>query len=287
MAGRMEGKVVFITGGARGQGRAHAVRLAEEGADIITVDVCQPIDGFEAYPLASKDELAETVRLVEGLGRRIVAEQADVRDAERMRDVVEQGAALLGGRLDGIIANAGISIGNHWHSFTQEQWQLILDVNLTGVWNTVRAAAPTMIEAGNGGSIVLVSSSTGIKPGPFAAPYNAAKAGVTALAKTFAMEMADHGIRANSIHPGPVATMMGNRMGLETAPEDSETVYASIVDLDRENPGLVQMYSNWFKGDPSFMEPRVIADAALYLLSDESPWTTGLVMAVDGGTSSY
>lgn len=286
MAGRMEGKVAFITGGARGQGRSHAVRLAEEGADIIVVDLCEQIPEVKGYPLATKEDLEETARQVEALGRRVVAEKADVRDFARLQEVVAQGVAELGGRLDAIIANAGISIGNHWHGFTQEEWQVTIDVNLTGVWNTVRAAAPAMIEAGNGGSIVLVSSTNGIKPGPFAAPYNAAKMGVTALAKTFGMELADHGIRANSIHPGPVDTPLGNRMGAERD-EDAETVFGGIVELDAENPGLVAMYSNWKKGNPAFMEPRVVSDAILYLVSDESPWTTGLAMAVDGGTTAY
>jgi SDR family mycofactocin-dependent oxidoreductase len=282
----MEGKVAFITGGARGQGRSHAVRLAEEGADIIVVDICEQIPEVKGYSLANEEDLAETARQVEALGRRVVAEKADVRDLGRLEEVVEQGVEQLGGRLDAIIANAGIAIGNHWHGYTPEEWQVSIDVNLTGVWNTVRASAPKMIEAGNGGSIVLVSSTNGIKPGPFAAPYNASKMGVTALAKTFGMEMADHGIRANSIHPGPVDTPLGNRMG-EVQDEGADAVFGGIVALDAENPGLVAMYSNWKKGNPAFMQPRVVSEAVLYLVSDESPWTTGLAMAVDGGTTAY
>ncbi|SEB63078.1 mycofactocin-coupled SDR family oxidoreductase [Rhodococcus koreensis] len=276
MAGRMEGKVAFITGAARGQGRSHAVRLAEEGADIIAVDICETIPQLEGYyPGTTEDDLAETVKLVEKTGRRIVAEKADVRDIARLEQVVKQGVATLGGRLDAIIANAGIAIGNHWHGYSQDEWQVTIDINLTGVWNTVRASAPAMVDAGNGGSIVLVSSTNGMKAGPFAAPYNASKAGVTALAKTFAMELADHGIRANSIHPGPVDTPLGNRAG------------GGIQELDAENPGLLAMYSNWKKGNPAFMDPLEISNAILYLVSDESTWTTGLAMAVDGGTTVY
>lgn len=277
MTGRMEGKVVFITGAARGQGRAHALRLAEEGADIIAVDICEAIPGV-VYPAATSDDLAETVKQVEALDRRIIAEQADVRDPDRLKQVVDKGVAELGGRLDGIVANAGIDIIKHWHDFTQEDWDNIIGINLTGVWNTVRAAAPVMVDAGNGGSIVLISSANGIKAGPFNAPYNAAKFGVTALAKSFAQEMGKHKIRVNSIHPGAVATAMG------------EGAAGNIEDLDRENPGLLSMLNGWYPsedGGLGFMTPREISNAILYLLSDESTYTTGLSMAVDAGMSMY
>ncbi|MGO1173711.1 MAG: mycofactocin-coupled SDR family oxidoreductase, partial [Actinomycetaceae bacterium] len=232
MAGRVEGKVVFVTGAARGQGRSHALRLAEEGADIIAVDICSAVSGVP-YDAATSDDLAETVKQVEALDRRIIARESDVRDPDALKSAVDEGVAELGGRLDGIVANAGIDILNHWHAFSQEDWQTTIDINLTGVWNTVRAAAPTMIQAGNGGSIVLISSANGIKPGPFNTPYNAAKFGVTALGKSFAMEMARDGVRVNSIHPGPVDTHMGNgAMGI-------------IGDLDRANPGIMAMANTW------------------------------------------
>ncbi|XKH54277.1 mycofactocin-coupled SDR family oxidoreductase [Citricoccus nitrophenolicus] len=276
MAGRMEGKVVFITGAARGQGRSHALRLAEEGADIIAVDICEPIPGVTEYEGSTPDDLDETVKQVEALDRRIVAEQGDVRDPDRLKQVVDRGVAELGGRLDGIVANAGIDIFNHWHAFSQDDWQTTIDINLTGVWNTVRAAAPVMIDAGNGGSIVLISSANGIKPGPFNAPYNAAKFGVTALGKSFAQEMSRDGVRVNTIHPGPVDTHMAQ--GVDR-----------IVELESENPGLLAMLNGFPRGDAdgiSLMSPREISNAVLYLLSDESTWTTGLPMAVDGGMSA-
>lgn len=276
MPGRMEGKVVFVTGAARGQGRSHALRLAEEGADIIALDVCASIPGVTDYEGSTTEDLNETVKQVEALDRRIVAERGDVRDPDRLKQVVDRGVAELGGRLDGIVANAGIDIFNHWHAFSQADWQTIIDINLTGVWNTVRAAAPVMIEAGNGGSIVLISSANGIKPGPFNAPYNAAKFGVTALGKSFAQEMSRDGVRVNTIHPGPVDTHMAQ--GVDR-----------IVELESENPGLLSMLNGFPRGDAdgiSLMSPREISNAVLYLLSDESTWTTGLPMAVDGGMSA-
>ncbi|MFB9070173.1 mycofactocin-coupled SDR family oxidoreductase [Citricoccus parietis] len=272
----MEGKVVFITGAARGQGRSHALRLAEEGADIIALDICEPIPGVTEYEGSTSEDLNETVKQVEALDRRIVAEQGDVRDPDRLKQVVDRGVAELGGRLDGIVANAGIDIFNHWHAFSQDDWQTTIDINLTGVWNTVRAAAPVMIDAGNGGSIVLISSANGIKPGPFNAPYNAAKFGVTALGKSFAQEMSRDGVRVNTIHPGPVDTHMAQ--GVDR-----------IVELESENPGLLAMLNGFPRGDAdgiSLMSPREISNAVLYLLSDESMWTTGLPMAVDGGMSA-
>ncbi|MGC5614913.1 mycofactocin-coupled SDR family oxidoreductase [Georgenia sp. Z1491] len=276
MAGRMEGKVVFITGAARGQGRSHALRLAEEGADIIAIDICESVPGV-VYDGATSEDLAETVRQVEALDRRIVAREADVRDEDALASAVADGVAELG-RLDGAVANAGIDIIKHWQDFTKDDWDNTIGTNLTGVWNTVRAVAPAIIDGGNGGSIVLISSANGIKPGPFNAPYNAAKFGVTALSKSFAMELGKHRIRVNSIHPGAVETHMGTGAA------------GNIGELDKENPGLLQMLNGWFNNDDgslNFMQPREISNAVLYLLSDESPFTTGLAMNVDGGMASY
>ncbi|UNX54219.1 mycofactocin-coupled SDR family oxidoreductase [Georgenia sp. TF02-10] len=272
MAGRMDGKVVFITGAARGQGRSHALRLAEEGADIIAVDICEAIPGVTAYEGATEEDLAETVRQVEALDRRIVAEQADVRDLARLKEVASTGVAELGGRLDGIVANAGIDIFNHWQDFTEEEFRTTIDINLVGVWHTVMAAAPTMLEAGNGGSIVLISSANGIKAGPFNVAYNASKFAVTGMAKSFAQEMGKDRIRVNFIHPGPVDTHMGQVL----------TAFEKLAD---DNPGIVSMLNTWLPD--TFMQPREISNAVLYLLSDESSFTTGLSMAVDAGMSQY
>ncbi|MFH5823740.1 mycofactocin-coupled SDR family oxidoreductase [Georgenia sp. AZ-5] len=272
MAGRLEGKVAFITGAARGQGRSHAVRLAEEGADIIAVDICAPIPGPHYAP-STPEDLEETVRQVEALDRRIVAEQADVRDLARLKEVVAGGVAQLG-RLDVVVANAGIDILRPWDEITEEDWHHTIDVNLTGVWNTVMAAAPTMVEAGNGGSIVLISSANGIKAGPFNVAYNAAKFGVTGLAKSFAMELAKDNIRVNSIHPGPVRSGM-TEGGLD----------AIFSKLQEANPRLMGMFTTWL--DMDLMDPREISNAIVYLASDDSLMTTGLSMAVDAGMSMY
>lgn len=270
MAGRMDGKVVFITGAARGQGRAHAVRLAEEGADIIAVDICGPIPTINQYPLATPDDLQDTIELVEKLGRRIVAEQADVRDLARLKEVVNGGVAELG-RLDGVVANAGVTVMKNWDKVSEEDFRDVIDVNLVGVWNTVMATAPILVEAGNGGSIALISSGNGLKAGPFNLPYTASKFAVTGMGKTFAAELGKHNIRVNTVHPGPVWTDMAKHADFEVVAEGNEN--------------LLSMYANFNTED--WMQPEEIAHAVLYLLSDESQWTTALSMAVDGGVTAY
>src|SRR5215831_15369396 len=202
VAGKLEGKVAFITGAARGQGRSHAIRLAEEGADIIAVDICAQI-GSVAYPMGTPDDLAETVKEVEALDRRIVARQADVRDESGLRAAFETGVAELG-PVDIVLANAGIapmSLGEEPH----EAWQDVIDVNLTGVYNTVRIAIPSMIERGAGGAIVLTSSTAGLSgfTGDSAGGlgYTASKHGVVGLMRSWANVLAPHSIRVNSVHP--------------------------------------------------------------------------------------
>jgi SDR family mycofactocin-dependent oxidoreductase len=210
MTGRVEGKVAFITGAARGQGRSHAIRLAEEGADIIAVDICRDYPTV-GYALATEADLAETVKAVEALDRRIVATQADVRDFAALKAAVDDGAAQLG-RLDIVCANAGICTVQSWDEVTPAVWQDTLDTNLTGVWNTMTAAAPHLIAAG-GGSIICTSSTAGIKGLPFLAPYVAAKHGVVGIARTMANELARHQIRVNTVHPTGVDTPMGTGLG--------------------------------------------------------------------------
>ncbi|MFI1465473.1 mycofactocin-coupled SDR family oxidoreductase [Nocardia carnea] len=272
MAGRMEGKVVFITGAARGQGRAHAVRLAEEGADIIAVDICASIPTVFQYSGATAEDLQETVRLVEALGRRIVAEQADVRDLERLRQVVSAGVAELG-RLDGVVANAGIEIFKPWDKFSEQEFRDVIDVNLFGVWNTVQATAPVLVDAGNGGSIVLVSSGNGLKGGPFNLPYTASKFAVTGMGKTLAAELGKHRIRVNTVHPGPVDTEM------------SRYIAPLFGEIAAGNEALLGTYAH-FHPD-SMMDPTEISHAVVYLLSDESTWTSALSLAVDGGVTAF
>ena len=197
---RMAGKVAFITGAARGQGRRHAVRLAEEGADIIALDVAAPVPAQGAPP-ATPEDLAETARLVEALDRRIVAGQADVRDPKAVAGLVEDGVAQLG-RLDVVIANAGIQ-GNPGPaaSTADADWQAVIDTNLSGVFYTANAAIPHLIAGGRGGAIVITSSSIALRAVPNMAAYGAAKAGLVGLMRTLALELAEHSIRVNSVHP--------------------------------------------------------------------------------------
>ncbi|MFB9070171.1 mycofactocin-coupled SDR family oxidoreductase [Citricoccus parietis] len=273
MVGRLEGKVALISGGARGQGRSHAVRLAEEGADIITFDVCGPIDGVP-YPAPNEEDLAETVRQVEALDRRIVARQADVRDYAAVKAVVDEGVAELGGRLDIVSASAGIfTFGPLAADTTEEDWDTMLDINLKGVWQTVKAATPHMIAADNGGSVVLTSSTAGIKGTYGVAAYTAAKHGVVGLMKTLALELGPKNIRVNSVHPTSVATPMVlndalyNLFSPDSPNEESfrETMHASHA----LNVGIIEAVD--------------ISNAILWLSTDEARYVTGTQIKVDAG----
>lgn len=274
MAGRIEGKVAFITGAARGQGRAHALRLAEEGADIIAIDIDTQVENVP-YPTATADDLAETVRQVEALDRRIIAETCDVRDLEKLKSVVAKGVAELG-RLDIVAGNAGVDIVGPWHMMTPEIVRTTIDINLIGVWNTVMAAVPHILEAGKGGSIILTSSANGLKAGPWNLAYNMSKYGVTGMAKTFAMELAKDNIRVNSVHPGGVDTPMANGIMSDTV--------GGFAKGGEENPNLFGMLTQWI---PGMMPAREISNAVLFLASDESAWVTGHALAVDGGMTQY
>jgi SDR family mycofactocin-dependent oxidoreductase len=267
MAGRVAGKVAFITGAARGQGRAHAVRLAEEGADIIAVDICRDYDTV-GYPLATKADLAETVKAVEALDRRIVATVADVRDAGALKTAVDDGVAQFG-RLDIVSANAGICTIQTWDQVTPQVWQDTLDTNLTGVWNTIVVSVPHLIVAG-GGSIVCTSSTAGIKGLPFLAPYVAAKHGVVGIARTMANELARHSIRVNTVHPTGVDTPMGSGLG-------------GIDALINGDPNLGPIYMNTLPVET--VDARDISNAVLFLASDEARYVTGLEFTVDAGNT--
>ncbi|ACV78727.1 mycofactocin-coupled SDR family oxidoreductase [Nakamurella multipartita] len=265
--GRVEGKVAFITGAARGQGRSHAVRLAEEGADIIAVDICAQLDTVP-YPMATPEDLAQTVKEVEALDRRIVALPADVRDAAALREAVERGVAELG-RLDIVCANAGICTIQAWDEVTPAAWQDTLDTNLTGVWNSMVVAIPHLIAAG-GGSIIATSSTAGIKGLPFLAPYVAAKHGVVGIARSLANELAKHHIRVNTVHPTGVDTPMVSGLGgLET--------------LLGRDPNLGPIFMNTLPVE--IVDPRDISNAVLFLASDEARYVTGLEFTVDAGNT--
>ena len=206
-SGTLQGRVAFITGAARGQGRAHAARLAREGADIIALDICAPVSDSISYPAATPADLAETVRAVEAEGRKVLAREVDIRDDVALRQLVADGVEQFG-RLDIVVANAGVlSWGRVWE-LTDEQWDAVVGVNLTGTFRTLRAVLPAMIEAGNGGSVVVVSSSAGLKATPGNGHYSVSKHGLVALTNTLAIELSEFGIRVNSIHPYSVDTPM-------------------------------------------------------------------------------
>ena len=271
--GRVEGKVALITGAARGQGRSHAIRLAEEGADIIAVDLCAPIDTLQ-YEIATADDLAETVEQVKALDRRVIAAEADVRDTAAMRGVVEQAVADLG-RLDIVVANAGIVTFAPALELTDEAWQDVIDVNLTGVWRTCVAAVPSMIAAGNGGSIVITSSAAGLTPFRNAAHYVASKFGVIGLMKCLALELAEHMIRVNSVNPTTVDTpMVINEPTLRMfLPESESPTKEDFGDIMQESHAL----------PVPWVESRDVSNAVLYLASDEARYVTGVTLPVDAG----
>jgi SDR family mycofactocin-dependent oxidoreductase len=271
MSGRVEGKVALITGAARGQGRAHAIRLAQEGADIIALDICAPIAGVP-YPAATKEDLAETVRRVEALDRRIVSRVVDTRDVEGLTAAVDEGVAELG-RLDIVVGNAGICIMAPWDQVTPAIFKDTLDINVTGTWNTVMATAPHLVSAG-GGSIILTSSVAGLKALPFLVPYVASKHAVTGMAKAFAHELAKDNIRVNSLHPTGVRTAMGEG--------DATAVIGPAM---AANPRIAGMFTNSLPIETT--EPEDQANAVLFLASDESRYVTALSMTVDAGNSQY
>jgi SDR family mycofactocin-dependent oxidoreductase len=273
MSGRVEGKVAFITGAARGQGRSHAVRLAQEGADIIAVDICQDVKG--ALPMATLEDLAETVSLVEAQDRRIVATQADVRDFDALKAAVDDGVAQLG-RLDIVVANAGIaSDGGPVEKMDKDSWQDTIDINLTGVWHTAKAAVPHLIQGGRGGAIVLTSSVGGMKALPNMSHYVSAKHGVVGLMRSLAVELAQHSIRVNSVHPSQVNTPM-----LMNEP----TYHLFRPDLENPTQDDMAPISQMMHTLPvPWVEPEDVSNAILFLVSDEGRYITGVPLPVDAG----
>jgi SDR family mycofactocin-dependent oxidoreductase len=276
MTGRVDGKVAFITGAARGQGRSHAVRLAEEGADIIAVDICGPVSSNTQIEPATADDLAETVDLVKRLNRRIVTAEVDVRDYDAVKAAVDSGVEQLG-RLDIVCANAGIGNGGHTLDRTSEvDWTDMIDVNLSGVWKTVKAAVPHLISQGQGGSVILTSSVGGLKPYPHTGHYIAAKHGVVGLMRTFAVELGKHSIRVNSVHPTNVNTPLFMNEG---------TMKLFRPDLDHPSRDDLAVAAQFMHVLPvGWVEPVDISNAVLFLASDESRYVTGLTMTIDAGS---
>ena len=275
MAGRMEGKVAFVTGAARGQGRSHAVRLAQEGADIVAVDICEDIGTVTPYyPLATEAELAETVAAVEFLDRRIVARKADVRDLAGLQAAFDEGLAEFG-HVDTVVANAGIATyGKAWE-LTGEQWKDMIDVNLTGVFHTAKVAIPSMIEADRGGSILFTSSIGGLKGIQHVAHYVAAKHGIVGLMRTLSNELGPHRIRVNTIHPTNVDTIMIQNPGTYAmfSPGDPEP------SQEKAMPGFLSLNTL----PVPWVEPVDISNAVLFLASDEARYVTGVAFPVDAG----
>lgn len=270
--GLLDGKVALVTGAARGQGRAHAVTCAREGADVIVIDLADQLSTVP-YPMGTADELAETVALVEKQGRRALAVEADVRDQAALDRAVSQGVAEFG-KIDILIANAGIWTRKPFWELTDDDWEQMIGVNLSGVWRSAKALAPHMIER-QSGSIVVVSSANGLEPGLNYAHYVSAKHGVIGLMKNIALELAPHGIRCNAICPGAIDTPM----------IDNQSAY----DLFAGGPGGIRAHLddgayhfNALKAT-SVLNPQAIADTALYLNSELASVVTGAVIAVDAG----
>ena len=274
MTGRVAGKVAFISGAARGQGRSHAVRLAQEGADVIAIDICGPIDNL-AYDSSTPADLAETADLVKALDRRIVAAQVDVRDFDALKAAVDNGVEQLG-RLDIIVANAGIgTFGNKLHKLPEKIWQDMIDVNLSGVWKTVKAGVPHILAGKRGGSIVLTGSVGSHKALAYTGHYIAAKHGVMGLMRSFAVELGQHSIRVNSVHPSQVNT-----------PMTMNDVTFRLFRPDLENPGPEDFapFSQMTHTMPvPWVEAVDISNAVLFLASDESRYVTGVSLPVDAG----
>jgi (+)-trans-carveol dehydrogenase len=270
--GRVAAKVAFITGAARGQGREHAIRLAEEGADILAVDMCADIDTV-GYPLATEADLAETADMVEKSGRRIVTAKADVRNFESLSAAVKQGVAELGA-LDIVVANAGIS-GSPAPAASIEQsaWQTMLDINLTGVWHTVKAAIPHMTNGG--GSIILVSSMLGLRGGGYMAHYASAKHGVVGLMNSLANELAWQSIRVNSIHPGNILTPMIDNDSFR------RTLRPDLSDPTMDD--AAQVIGHFHMLPKPVIDARAVSNAVLFLASDEAQYITGAALPVDAG----
>lgn len=276
MSARVAGKVAFITGAARGQGRSHAERLAQEGADIIAVDICGPISANSPIAPATADDLAQTVDLVKGLGRRIVAAEVDVRDFGALQAALDSGVEQLG-RLDIVVANAGIGNGGQTLDKTSEtDWTDMIDVNLSGVWKTVKAAVPHLLSGGRGGSIVLTSSVGGLKAYPHTGHYIAAKHGVVGLMRSFAVELGQHGIRVNSVHPTNVNTPMFM---------NDATMKLFRPDLADPGPDDLKAIAQVMHTLPvGWVEPIDISNAVLFLASEEARYITGLTLTVDAGS---
>lgn len=274
MTGRLDGKVALVTGAARGQGRSHCKRLAEEGAGIIAVDVCAPFDTVKSIPPSTPDDLEQTVREVEKLGGRVMSQQVDVRDLRNMEAVVRDAIAEFG-HVDTVVANAGIVEFGQTLELSEAQWREVIDVNLTGVWATAKAAIPAMIEAGRGGSMTITSSAAGTQGFANLGHYVAAKHGIIGLMRTLALELGPHLIRVNTVNPGNVDTPMiqnptARKLFVPDASDPTDDQFRNAL------TGVNAIPVPW-------IDPVDVSNAVVFLASDEARYVTGLSMAVDAG----
>jgi SDR family mycofactocin-dependent oxidoreductase len=271
MTADLTGKVAVVTGAARGQGRAHAVRLSRCGADIIAIDIAGALPASAPYDSATPDDLAETGRLVRAEGRRVVCATADTRDLAALTAAVDDGVGRLGG-LDIIVANAGICCPSPWDQITADAFRDTIDTNVIGTWNTVMAGAHHIISGGKGGSIILIGSAAGVKMQAYMVHYTASKHAITGMARAFGAELGKHRIRVNSLHPGAVNTPMGGgnmREALMAARETDPTLQGMHQPLLPEG----------------IAEPEDIADAVEWLVSDGSRFVTASQISVDLGVA--
>lgn len=271
---KLKGKVALITGAGRGQGRSHAVRLAQEGADIIALDICKDIDSV-AYPMSSEEDLETTAEQVRATGRQAVTVVADVRDLSTLESEFAAAVDELGNGLDVVCANVGVSSFGGVLELSEKQWREMIDVNLTGHWNTCRAAVPHILNTGRGGSVILTSSTMGQMAYPGIAHYVAAKHGVVGLMRAMAVELSPQNVRVNTIHPTSVnTTMIHNDATYQRfCPDVAEP---SIDDVAERFQVMNLMPIQW-------LEPSAISDAVAFLASDEARYITGTTMVVDAG----
>ena len=271
MSQPLSGRVALITGAARGQGRAHAVRLSAEGADVIALDIAGPLPSSVPYDSATPEDLTETAQLVIANGRRVITAAVDIRDIDALNNVVDKSVGDLG-RLDIVVANAGICSPAPWDQITPDAFRDTIETNVTGTWNTVMASARHIIDGGRGGSIILIGSAAGIKMEPFMVHYVVSKHAVTGMARAFAAELGRYNIRVNSLHPGAVDSPMGDAQMREAIRSAADT-YPYLRGLNR--PLLPE----------GTAQPEDIADAVAWLASDQSRFVTGTQVSVDMGIS--
>lgn len=279
--GSLDGKVALVSGAARGQGRSHAVRLAQEGADVIALDICEDV-GSVAYPLATREDLAETVAAVEATGRRIVSAVVDVRDAEATAEAVGSAVAELG-RLDVVVANAGIVSYFPADEMPRQAWKDMIDTNLNGVWNLTSAALRPLIDGGEGGAIVFVSSSAAHVGLAHLAHYSAAKAGLVGMMQSLAIELGPHRIRVNTVHPTAVDTPM----------VQNEATYALFADggpvevnPDNPPPAVAEGFSGQHALPTMWVDANDVSNAVLFLVGETGRFVTGTQLRVDAGSAA-